>query len=96
MDLSIEALIAENNELKTRVIELEAHLSKYTNGESHKRYYQKNKDSVIQNAKTYLQKLSSNNPDKLKEYRRRAYLKRKDKLKTQLLACINPTVTEPM
>ena len=38
----------------------------------------KNKDVVKEKAKNYLEKLKNENPDKLKEYRRRAYLKRKE------------------
>ena len=53
-------------------------LEKYTNNERHKRYYEQNKDRVKENAKMYLNRLKTENPDKLKEYRHRAYLKRKD------------------
>ena len=74
--MDIESIIAENMALKNRVSELEAHLKKYTNSEGHKRYYEKNKDKIIKNANTYLKRLAEENPDKLKEYRRRAYLKR--------------------
>jgi hypothetical protein len=59
-------------------------LEKYTNNERHKRYYEQNKDRVKENAKMYLNRLKTENPDKLKEYRHRAYLKRKDgKMKIQ-------------
>ena len=57
-------------------------LEKYTNNERHKRYYEQNKDRVKENAKMYLNRLKTENPDKLKEYRHRAYLKRKEKLIT--------------
>jgi N-glycosylase/DNA lyase len=78
MDREIDTIIAENTFLKTRVLELEARLKKYTNSEGHKRYYEKNKDRIIKNANTYLKKLSEDNPEKLKEYRRRAYVKRRE------------------
>jgi hypothetical protein len=78
MDREIDTIIAENTFLKTRVLELEARLKKYTNSEGHKRYYEKNKDRIIKNANTYLKKLSEDNPEKLKEYRRRAYIKRRE------------------
>jgi len=77
MDNEIDAIIAENTFLKTRVLELEDRLKKYTNSEGHKRYYEKNKDRIIKNANAYLKKLSEDNPEKLKEYRRRAYIKRR-------------------
>jgi hypothetical protein len=77
MDHEIDAIISENDFLKARVLELEERLKKYTNSEGHKRYYEKNKDRIIKNANNYLKKLSEENPEKLKEYRRRAYLKRR-------------------
>jgi hypothetical protein len=60
--------------------ELRDHLKKYTNGENNKRYYEKNKEKVKQQGAEYLKKISEENPEKLKEYRRNAYLKRKEKL----------------
>jgi hypothetical protein len=52
-------------------------LEKYTNNERHKRYYEKNKERVKENAKNYLNRLKVENPEKLKEYRHKAYVKRK-------------------
>jgi hypothetical protein len=52
-------------------------LEKYTNNDRHKRYYEKNKERVKENAKNYLNRLKEENPDKLKEYRHKAYMKRK-------------------
>lgn len=78
---TIEQLLQENQELKLKNEELEKKLQKYTNSDGHKRYYEKNKDIVKEKGKTYLQKLKEENPDKLKEYRRTAYLNRKEKLK---------------
>ena len=76
----------ENEKLKEKMILLEKendklkeHLKKYTNGENNKRYYEKNKEKVKQQGAEYLKKLSEENPDKLKEYRKKAYLKRKEK-----------------
>ena len=78
----------ENEELKEKILllekeneELTGHLKKYTNGENNKRYYEKNKEKVKQQGAEYLKKISEENPEKLKEYRRNAYLKRKEKLK---------------
>ena len=70
----------ENDELKKKIIELQEHLKKYTNGDNHKRYYEKNKDKVKELGTNYLQKLKNENPEKLKEYRHTAYLNRKAKL----------------
>ena len=72
-DAKIAALQAEIDNLKTK-------LEKYTNNERHRKYYEKNKERVKENAKQYLNRLKDENPDKLKEYRHRAYMKRKEKM----------------
>ncbi len=54
-------------------------LEKYMS--QHKKYYETNKEVVIEKAKERLKKISETNPEKIKEYRRNAYLKRKEKLK---------------
>ena len=77
--MEVEALVKENAELKERIIELEERVKKYTNSESHKRYYEKNKQQVKEKANGYLKKLAEENPDKLREYRHKAYLKQKEK-----------------
>lgn len=86
-EIEIENVKYENEELKQKVLflenecnELKEHLKKYTNGDNNKRYYQKNKEKVKEQGANYLKKLAQENPDKLKEYRRKAYLKRKEKL----------------
>ena len=66
-------------ELELKNIGLELKLEKYN--ESRKNYYEKNKELVKEKAKQGIQKLSQENPDKLKEYRKNAYQKRKEKLK---------------
>ena len=73
----------EIQQLKHRISELEEHLKKYTNSEGHKRYYEKNKEAVIQKANERKEKLKETNPEKIKEYAHRAYLKRKEKLKSE-------------
>jgi len=72
-DAKIAALQVEIENLKSK-------LEKYTNNERHRKYYEKNKERVKENAKQYLNRLKEDNPDKLKEYRHRAYMKRKDKI----------------
>ena len=79
----VKTLQEENKQLKLEVEELREKLQKYTNSEGHKKYYEKNKEVVKKKAKNYLEKLKIENPDKLKEYRRTAYLKRKERLKKQ-------------
>lgn len=75
-DTKIAALEAEIKNLKTK-------LEKYTNNERHRKYYEKNKERVKENAKQYLNRLKEENPEKLKEYRHRAYMKRKEKINSE-------------
>jgi hypothetical protein len=67
----------ENAFLKQRIEELEIRLKKYTNGDNHKRYYEKNKEKIKELGSSYLQKLKIENPEKIKEYSRKAYAKKK-------------------
>lgn len=84
--MDIDAINKENQQLKQRILELEEHLKKYTNSLGHRKYYEKNKEKVMKNANSYLKKLAEENPEKLKEYRRRAYLNRKERL---IMSCIS-------
>jgi hypothetical protein len=81
--MDIEAILEENKQLKFLVEELQEKLKKYTNPESCQKFYEKNKEKIIQTSNERLKKLKEINPDKLKEYRRNAYLKRKEKLKNE-------------
>jgi hypothetical protein len=76
MDAKDEKITALQQEIQA----LKTQLEKYTNNECHRKYYEKNKERVKENAKQYLNKLKEENPDKLKEYRHRDYLKRKEKI----------------
>ena len=78
---NIDDIIEENKLLKAKNNELEEKLKKYTNSNGHKKYYETNKEIVMEKGANYLQKLKEENPEKLKEYRRKAYLNRKEKLK---------------
>jgi hypothetical protein len=77
--MSLEELIKEIQILKEENEKLRMQLEKYNKNK--KSYYEKNKDIVKEKAKEGLKKLAQENPDKLKEYRRNAYLKRKEKNK---------------
>ena len=80
-----------NNELLSKIDDLTTRLHKYTNGENHKRYYEKNKEKIKQSGATYLQKLKAENPGKIKEYSKRAYANKKKKINDmQLLEPITP------
>jgi hypothetical protein len=72
----LEELKKENNELKIK-------LKSYTNPTRNKKFYENNSDVVKEKAKKYMEKIKETNPEKLKEWRHTAYMKRKEKLKSQ-------------
>lgn len=76
---TIQELNDEIQSLRLQVNTLKTRLAKYTNNERHKKYYENNKDRVKQNAKLYIERLKEENPEKLKEYRKRAYMNKKQK-----------------
>jgi hypothetical protein len=83
------ALLEENILLKEKNTLLENEINKLKNiienlNISKKKYYEKNKDTIMVKAKEGLQKLNNENPEKIKEYRRKAYLNRKEKLKNNI------------
>ena len=63
--------------MKMEIEKYKKQLKKYTNNERHKKYYEQNKEVIKEKAKNYLNRLKIENPEKLKEYRHKAYLKRK-------------------
>jgi len=69
----------ENARLKITIQELETKLKKYINNEAHKKYYENHKQEIKQQQSKYIEKLREENPDKIKEYWKRAYQKRKEK-----------------
>ena len=73
----------ENMALKEENTTLKEKLNKYIN--QHKKYYENNKEIINEKAKQRLKKISEENPDKIKEYRRTAYLKRKEKLENDII-----------
>ena len=77
----MEELINENKMLKEENLLLKEKLEKYMS--QHKNYYENNKELINEKAKQRLKKIAEENPDKIKEYRRNAYLKRKEKLKNE-------------
>ncbi len=77
--MNLEEILLENKLLKEENAKLKKQLENYNN--SRKSYYEKNKDIVNEKAKQRLKKIAEENPDKLKEINRKAYLKRKEKMK---------------
>lgn len=80
MNEEVNKLKNKIEELEKKNIELEEKLKTYTNNHRHKKYYENNSDIVKERAKTYMEKLKDTNPEKLKQWRHSAYLKRKGKL----------------
>ena len=71
----IKLLEVENSKLKEQ---LKEQLDKYKN--LHKPYYEKNKEIINEKAKERLKKIGIEDPERLREINRKAYLKRKEKL----------------
>jgi hypothetical protein len=75
-----EQYFNENNELKNKINELTEHLKKYTAHKGAKTYYRKNKDAILEKNKEYVKTYREQLPsEKIKEYNKRAYEKRKNK-----------------
>jgi hypothetical protein len=77
----MEDLKKENEELKKEIQLLRQQLNSLS--DSKKKYYESNKDIVKEKASQRLKKISEENPEKITEYRRNAYLKRKEKLQKE-------------
>ena len=76
-----EKLQLANDELQTT----KEHLKKYTAPSRNRKYYDNNKEIAKERSRIY--KKTTNykpTPEKVKEYARRAYLKKKEKLKKEL------------
>ena len=79
-ELNIEKLIEENKLLKEKINELTKHLKKYTAPQRNKKFYENHKEEIIKKVMEYKEKNKDKkqDPEKIKEYNRRAYLKRKE------------------
>ena len=89
-DKLIQELTEEVIKLKEELEATKLHLKKYTAPAYKKAYYQRNKEELRTRAKEYKIRTNYKNkntsnptPEKKKEYNRRAYLKRKEKLKEE-------------
>ena len=85
--MNIEELVKENILLREENEKLKIKLEKYYN--SRQSFYEKNKDYVKEKANERLKKLAEENPEKLKQYRRTAYLNQKEKRKQKELEIKN-------
>jgi hypothetical protein len=78
IQMDIENIIKENKSLNEENNKLKTLLENYNT--SRKSYYEKNKEIVNEKAKQRLKKIAEEDPERLKEINRKAYLKRKEKL----------------
>ena len=76
--MNVEELIDKNKILEEENKELKEKLKKYTAPARHKNYYENHKEEVLARNKAY-----EVPPEKKKEYARRAYLNKKEKLKKE-------------
>jgi len=90
IQMDIENIIKENKSLKEENNKLKTLLENYNT--SRKSYYENNKEIVNEKAKQRLKKIAEEDPERLKEINRKAYLKRKEKL--QKLETTEVSITE--
>ena len=76
--MNIDDILIENEKLKVENIELKRQVETYSKPQ--KSYYERNKEVVNQKARERMKQISQENPEKLKEINRKAYLKRKEKM----------------
>ena len=82
----IKELEEEISQLKEELLKTKEHLHKYTAPESRKKYYEHNKEKIKERVNEYKKNTNyiyESSPEQKKEYARRAYLKKKDKLKKE-------------
>jgi len=83
----IKKLAEENTKLKEELQASKEHLKKYTAPSYKKEYYEKNKDTIKERNANYKKNTNYKydpTPEQKKEYARRAYLNKKEKLKNEM------------
>ena len=83
----VKELTEENAKLKKELQATKEHLKKYTAPASRKEYYEKNKEYIKERNNNYKKNTNYKYEpplEKKKEYARRAYLKKKEKLQNEL------------
>ena len=91
--MNVEELITKNKLLENEVNDLKEKLKKYTSPSRSKTYYENHKDEIIKKTKEYKETTNyyATIPiEKKKEYARRAYLNKKEKLKQEEHTNENP------
>lgn len=82
----ISLLKEELQKTKYELLQTQEHLKKYTAPSNMKKYYENHKEEIKAKAKEYKQKTDYYNnlsSEKKKEYARKAYLKRKEKIEKE-------------
>lgn len=82
-DFLIKSLQEEIESLKNELTITKEHLKKYTAPSRSKTYYENHKEEVKQKVRDYQERTQykpTTTPEKRKEYNRKAYLKRKEKI----------------
>ena len=72
--IDVEIILKQKAELEEKLKKIND-MKKNAN----KKYYENNKNDYVQRGNERLKRLKETNPDKIKEYSRRAYLKAKEK-----------------
>jgi hypothetical protein len=81
----IKEILEENAKLKEELQATKEHLKKYTAPASRKVYYENNKDKEKQRAKEYKEKTNyKSTPEQIQKYNKQSYLRRKEKLQTEM------------
>jgi hypothetical protein len=86
-DEIIKELVEKNAKLEEELQATKEHLKKYTAPSYKKEYYEKNKDTIKERNANYKKNTNYKyepTPEKKKEYARRAYLKKKEKLQNEI------------
>ena len=85
-DIKIKELEDELEKTKKELIETKEHLKKYTAPERSKTFYENHKVDILQKNKEYKEKTNyyaNLSSEKKKEYARKAYLNKKEKIKNE-------------
>lgn len=69
----------ENKKLQDELIKTKEHLKKYTAPVSRKVYYESNKEKILEKMK-----VNPTPPEKRKEYNKKSYLRKKEKLEKEM------------
>jgi outer membrane murein-binding lipoprotein Lpp len=77
MSSDTEQLHAKIATLEAEIEQLKTRLKSYTQPQRNKKYYENNKEEIMKRVKEYRETIS---PEKKKEYARRAYLNKKERL----------------